>query len=320
MTDITAHRHLIKFYLFLFFRLLFFGVLATIAFTLHNQATSKIGEYILILMGLGLIFLSVISIVVFFKNTPAVKLNLESITFNHSEKLYWTDLEKIDLTGKKSFSFMDFDRREAVTLKFKGEREKYIFDDMYSNSSQIKVFIQQVVVDKSAVEAIKLQPVPSVIHETFIKYNGYQLLSFTGIMMWFLLTPAIFLFIKAALIFNIDQMIGFVAFGIIWFFFWGFKMYYFELSDNYFEMRLHNIPWFKKVYRLSDIKEIVFEQPYKRPTSLRIITNDFENTLYPASTLRNKRWMELKADLEKKNIKVRNEGVSYEPFEFKLYN
>jgi hypothetical protein len=74
------------------------------------------------------------------------------------------------------------------------------------------------------------------------------------------------------------------------------------------------------VYRLSDIREVVFELPYKMPVSLRIITNDFESKLYPAATLWSKKWIELKDELEKKNIKVRNEGVYYEPFEFKLFN
>jgi len=71
---------------------------------------------------------------------------------------------------------------------------------------------------------------------------------------------------------------------------------------------------------MTDIKEVVFEQRSKLPVTLRIINNDFTSKTYPATTLWSKTWLQLKADLESKGIKVRNECVYYEPFEFKFFN
>ena len=90
-------------------------------------------------------------------------------------------------------------------------------------------------------------------------------------------------------------------------------MNYFELSDTFLLVRNHNLIWRKRFYRLSDIKEIVFEQPEKMPVCLRIVTNDFESKQYPAGTLWNKDWRALKKILTEKNIPVRNEAsIGYE--------
>jgi hypothetical protein len=84
----------------------------------------------------------------------------------------------------------------------------------------------------------------------------------------------------------------------------------FGVSDKYFIVRNPNLFWIKKIYRLDDIKEVVFEQQDSNmPYSLRIISVDFESDLYMAGTLRNKKWRQLQENLEDKNINVRNECV-----------
>jgi hypothetical protein len=42
---------------------------------------------------------------------------------------------------------------------------------------------------------------------------------------------------------------------------------------------------------------------------MRIITKDFRNKLYPAGTLRDKTWLEMKRQLELKGVTVRNECI-----------
>jgi hypothetical protein len=131
--------------------------------------------------------------------------------------------------------------------------------------------------------------------------------------------PALFVLVKSLILIKIGQIVGSSIFGMFIFLLFAFRLYYFGLSDDYLAIKLHNIFWFKKFYRLSDIREIVFETHPKMPVCLRVITNDFESKMYPASTIWSKKWMQLKEDLESKGIKVRNECVSYEPFEFKLF-
>jgi hypothetical protein len=72
-------------------------------------------------------------------------------------------------------------------------------------------------------------------------------------------------------------------------------------------VRNHNFFWKKDVYRLTDIREVVFETRTKMPICLRVITNGYRDKLYAADTLYRKTWLVLKAELESKNIQVRNE-------------
>lgn len=87
------------------------------------------------------------------------------------------------------------------------------------------------------------------------------------------------------------------------------QMNYFGISEHYFVVKNHNFIWKEKIYRLNNISEVVFETQGKMPNCLRIITKDFKYKLYPASTLCNETWLELKSALEKEGIKVRNECI-----------
>ncbi len=89
----------------------------------------------------------------------------------------------------------------------------------------------------------------------------------------------------------------------------SWMMHYFEVSKNFFIAKNHYFFWIKKVYPLNEIKEIVFEQQYKQPNRLRIITKDFKTKFYLAGSLTDKTWLEMKKKLEEKNIEVRNECI-----------
>ncbi|KFC20979.1 hypothetical protein IO89_12185 [Epilithonimonas lactis] len=67
--------------------------------------------------------------------------------------------------------------------------------------------------------------------------------------------------------------------------------------------------WKKKIYRISDIEEIVYETQHKQANILRIITKNFKQDIYPAGTLKDRTWLEMKKELEKNGIKVRNECI-----------
>ena len=89
-------------------------------------------------------------------------------------------------------------------------------------------------------------------------------------------------------------------------------MNYFVLTKDYLIVKNHNFLWQTKIYCLKDIKEIVYETQSKQPNSMRVITIDFKNKLYPAGTLRNKTWLEMKNRFEAKGLKVRNECIPEE--------
>lgn len=107
----------------------------------------------------------------------------------------------------------------------------------------------------------------------------------------------------------VGLLIFFGAFGTFWFVLQSWLMHYFGLTKDFLIVRNHNFIWKAKIYRLSDIKEIVFETQGKQPNCMRIITNNYKNKLYPAGTLRDKTWLNLKDKLEANGVTVRNECI-----------
>ena len=76
--------------------------------------------------------------------------------------------------------------------------------------------------------------------------------------------------------------------------------------NNY--LIIKNTIWFWKrdIYLLTDIKEVVIETPHRLSTSLRIITTDYRDKLYPAGSLSDKTWKKMMEQLRNDKIKVRN--------------
>lgn len=80
----------------------------------------------------------------------------------------------------------------------------------------------------------------------------------------------------------------------------------FVKSRRNLAVRNPNLFWEKKIYEIDHIREISFEAPGRLPHSMRIITKEFKNKLYPAGTLRKRTWLELKSKLEQKGVIVNN--------------
>ena len=319
--EIISKRSLTKFYLaFVSIASLFF-VLGLVAVLFYTEALSKTGTIIMTLVGALYVFMAFYIVFGYYKNAPKIKISKDIIVFDDSETYYWKDLEKIEMTGKHRFTFLLWYSKECVSLKFKGRNERFLFDDMYANSPEMKVFIQQIAVSKNPLDSVqKFNDEKDIATEPVIYYKGYQLLCFDGIFYWAFLLPGLFFLTQSWITFNIGGMSGYSIFIALWVLIWQRRLHYFGVSDDYLIVKMNNIFWQKKIYRLSDIKEVVFELPYKKPVCLRVITNTFESKLYSAATLSSKTWMQLKDDLDKKGVNVRNEGVSYEPFKFKLFN
>lgn len=243
------------------------------------------------------------------KNAPKIILDKNSITFNKKTYLL-SNLKKVELTGKQPFKYIFNFRLEGAALTLNDDRTKYIFDDMYSNSWEIKSFLLQVVLDKKDYFQNISLPIDkdAVIRDSYETFKGNQLTSLRGILLWGMIGCFIYLEIKKH-----SFQFGFVALlsAISLFLFIGFsnQMQYFQVSDNYFLIRNHNFSRKKKVYNIADIREIVFETDGKLPNCLRVITKDFRSQLYQAGTLRDKTWLELKDKLETYNIPVRNECI-----------
>lgn len=309
MTEITSEENRKTIWLSIFFSMLFFGALGSFMIYifykmwLNNEIENK--TYLMPIFALLVYFIGFSFVKSYFKNSPKIILDFEKIKIK-DKTYYWKDIQNVKMTGKKGFGLFSY-QMETTTLNFNNNTE-YIFDDMYSNSWEIKSFIKQIVVDKKdkfEVSAIEIADI-EIEKENFEEFKGSPIFSFRGIMLWSLIIFFIFLLLKTS---NLNSLKFFIPFGLFWFSLNSYCMHYFELSKNYFVVRNHYLWWVKDIYKNSEIEIIVYESQAKQPNNLRVITKNYRRKIYPAGTLNDQKWLEMKTELERKNIKVRNECI-----------
>ncbi len=314
MTTITTTRHKIHFYLPVIFGTLFFIGLGIVLIQIYFQErewgnpSAKIT--LMPFFSVAVFAIAIYTLYKYFKNAPIIELCPDFISFN-SRTYAIDELEQIQLTGKQNFPYIGSFPMEAATLIFKNGDIQYIFDSMYSNSWQLKSFLKQVVIEKKrfsenespTIQKLELQ------HEWYDTFKDNQFTSFRGITLWGFIGFVAYMHIAKNNISNEKAWLAFFLLSSFLFSFNSWLMHYFKVSDKYFVVKNHNFFWKTKAYLLSDIDEVVFETQGKMPNCLRVITKNFKSKMYPAGTLRNKTWLQLKDKLERYHIKVRNECI-----------
>ena len=314
MRKITSKENRKTIWFSIIFSLLFFTALGTFMIYifyemwLNNEVENK--TYLMPIFGLLVYFIGFSFAKSYVKCAPKIILDFEKITIKN-KTYYWKDIQNLKMTGKKGFGLFSY-QMEVTTLEFENNIKEYIFDDMYSNSWEIKSFIKQIVVDKKdkfEIEEYKFSK-NDIEKERFEEFKGNPIFSFRGIMLWSLiiLFVGMIVFSKSK-ISNIKGLLFLILFCTFWFAFNAYFMHYFELSKNYFVVKNHYFWWIKDIYKNSEIEIIIFESQGKQPNTLRIISKNYRRKIYPAATLNDEKWLEMKMELEKKNIKVRNECI-----------
>lgn len=301
--EIISKRHPFKFYLILVLCNLFFLILGS--FLLIKGVEQSNNKY-----GFGSLFLFAAAISInigFIKNAPSIILSKKGITFRNNF-FGWNELSSAKLTGKGD---MIFTSGECTTLTFKDATRIQFFDDFYSNTVEMKCFIQEVFIDKKVEDEITKNPTNSIDIdlESFISYKGNPVFSFRGIFMWGIIIAMLLLHFYYRKPLDQNLVLFFFAFSAYWLLMNSWMMHYFEISKNFFVVKNHYFFWKKHIYNISDIREVVFDRQGKQANKLRIITNDFKTKFYIAGSLTDTTWLEMKTDIESKNIIVRNECI-----------
>lgn len=314
MTKITSKENRKTIWFNILFSLLFFTALGTFMIYifykmwLNNEIENK--TYLMPIFGILVYFIGFSFVKSYIKNSPKITLDFEKVIIK-DKTYYWKDIQNVKMTGKKGFGLFSY-QMEVTTLKFANNVTEYIFDDMYLNSWEIKSFIKQIVVDKKDTFEITVNKIveKDIEKENFEEFKGSPFFSIRGITLWIVILSIVFL-----LLFTNEKMSKanalklFIPFGLLWFAFNSYCMHYFELSKNYFVVKNHYFWWIKDIYKNSEIEIIVFESQPKQPNCLRIISKNYRRKIYLAGTLNDKKWLEMKIELERKNIKVRNECI-----------
>jgi hypothetical protein len=250
-------------------------------------------------------------IIKYFKNTPRIKADESTIRFGANEVYQVSDITDIQLTGKVPFPMLLNFPMEGTALHFKDGTKKYFYDDLYSNVWELKSFLQQTVVNKKTYE-VGVQEVNADIPDlTFMEvFKGHPVFSFRGIIFWVVMGFFISIMFFGRKPVDPRILVFFIGFSVFMFLLMSQSMNYFGLTSGYFVVKNHHLIWKTHLYKISDIKEIVFETHSKAPNSLRLITRDFKTKLYGAGTLHDKHWLELMDRLQEKGVVVRNECIA----------
>ena len=234
-----------------------------------------------------------------------------------TERIDWSEIANIELTGKQ---IVIMSPMEATKLTLKNGESRNIIAFYYENMASLRRALEQVkgcisgglkVEIRGRDRALtSLNPIGDINTFTMNRYRGNHLLSFNGILIYgsvlFILYLTMFTESPNSVQTNITMFVLFFAF---FYGFFGFQLHHFFLSDEFIVVKNHVWWWRIHKYRISDIKEVVFETPHRMSTSLRITTKDFKSSLYPAGSLNDSTWHSLMDEFLRLNIKVRNEAI-----------
>ncbi len=273
---------------------------------------------VLLAISFVLISFAIYSITTSIKNSPSVLFN-DDVLLVGSKAYYWKDFKKASFTGRKPCKCIFRYSMEGMMLQFSNEKPVYLLDYVYSNLWELKLFVQQVIIEEK-----KKTEVPSFIssqkemtHSKQICYKGNCFFSAYSVLYWGTVIILGMLGVEFCHIYFLSDctLAGTVLLtciiAILLLLFWAISctMYYFELSDNHLIAKNHILFWKKDVYPLQSIREIGFDKGFinNRRFSLKLITKDFKYSIYPAGTLSQKTWKELGENLKKQGVKIRNE-------------
>lgn len=293
--------------------IVFFMVLGAFMLKIYfDENISGFKGILFLALNVLLFFLALYTPWVYFKNTYTICFDDKRLKFKSafdSFELTWDEIERIRITGKVYFRYIIPYPMEGTVIKTKN-REIILYDTLFVKPHLIKYALHTYYKTKKFPDDFNDIPVKNseTRFEKFNLFKGSPVFSFRGILIWGLI-----MFFLILPIINppksINTWIGLMTFGVLWLLANSIFMNYFGVSDKYLVIRNHFNPLKNRVYRLDDIKEVVYETRDKWPNCMRVITKKYHSKLYPAGTLRDKTWLKMKKDFESNKIKVRNECI-----------
>lgn len=268
--------------------------------------------------GSPLLFIAMIGTIVhYLKILKKVQISNQGIkaqSLFYSEFIPWDKVRKIELMGK-SQRFIS--PAEATILELRGGQKFELLASFYKNIGALRKSLEQVAESLENERPIEISPVterpiaPTLEHldlNRMPKFSGNHLLSWNGSFLYGCIAFTIYYLLTKNQEVNFELTLLFLTlFSGLFYGLLGNQLHYFYLDKNYLVVKNHVWPWVYQVYRINEIRQVVFEMPYKMSFSLRVITEDFQSKLYSAGSLRNKNWEALLKQLHDKRIDIRNE-------------
>lgn len=246
---------------------------------------------------------------------PKITIDNNGILFKtifSTRKVSWQEISKIDLTDKKNVAFTT-NAEEISTLSLITNEKVFLRTECYSNSAPIRQILEKAIpfiesgkneLPINLFETIEQKNIRQQYFENealwVSKFSGNSLLNFNAIIIIIGFPIGLFLLTRNTISQYPERLPILIIPTIAFYLGFGFQLHYFILSDKYLIIKNNFWFWKRHIYNIEDIKEIVFESPYRTSNSIRVITKNFISKLYPAGSLRIKHWKELKKICRKK--------------------
>lgn len=267
------------------------------------------------------LFYTLYYLLTYFPSLTIDKEGIEVSTIFKTKKYSWTEIQSIELTGKQPHKFLFVSMPiEATTIKLLDNSKIYLWADYYRNKSELRVVLDRannILQDNKQFGKLDFNVNRPSFADQYVsdndakEFNGNHLFTFNGLFFYgwvifigFIVStkPQVFLTNYGAII--SISFATLVITGML-----SYQMHYFKTTRQF--LIVTNTIWFwrKDIYSLSDIREVVIETPHRLSTSLRVITTDFRDKLYPAGSLSDTTWKKIMEQLRNDRIKVRNEAI-----------
>ncbi len=243
-------------------------------------------------------------------SVPIVVCDGQHIYFNNQRHAV-SDISKISFSGKFPFKYFRSYMMEGMRIDFNDGSVRILFDDYHSNLGELKCFLNEIISNekrqllKGEIEQANNSS-GVLLNQTVVIYR-HHILSFTGLVFYFFLAFVLMCihFVMERNQYDLLIMAGVGSFTLIAL---SHQFHYFMLEESWFIVRNSLWFWRKKLFNLSNIKEVVFETAANGVTSARVITNDFDSHAFPAVPLREKDWTRLAQELELRQVTVRDDA------------
>ena len=274
--------------------------------------------------GSPLLFIAMIGTIVhYLKILKKVQISNQGIkaqSLFYSEFIPWDKVRKIELMGK-SQRFIS--PAEATILELRGGQKFELLASFYKNIGALRKSLEQVAESLENERPIEISPVEenplanrkvNVDLDRMTKYSGNHLLSINGAMIYVWLSFSVYsIFWQNPYFPSLLSLSVLILLSGFFYGFLGHQLHYFRLDKDHLIVKNHVWPWVHHVYRIDNIKQVVFEVPFRRSFSLRIITKDYQSRLFPAGSLRKKNWKALLNRLQDLGLDIRNESFLTSP-------
>lgn len=288
------------------------GVMSSLFLDILAKGEIEFTSYLILLLVVVFLLMVVYTPIIYLKNAPIISVDDRNIKFGN-EVYPLSSIKEVIFTGKMPFKYLFNFPMEGSAVIFKTGQVKFVYNDMYTNTSELKVFLKNALTDGLTNEEALKPNYLKLSTERFaeLEFNGNHFLTFNGLMFYgWAVFIGVMVFKKPTLFLtNLGALFSVSFVSFIYFAIFSYQMHYFRIENKHLLVKNSLWFWRKHVYNIEDIEEVVFEVPHRLSTSLRVITTDFREKLYPSGNLTNECWLKLKTALEDSAVKVRNEAV-----------